>query len=88
MLVPPSTYHTQAAMKESQLFRFIRPAPFSSLRQNFKSFSSIAIGWGLMAGTAAVFLIERIPNFRQDFFSLLPLERYAEYRVKPEGDDE
>lgn len=71
-------------MKESQLFRFIRPSPFSTLRQNLKSFSSIAVGWGLMAGVAAIFLVERIPNFRKDVFSLLPIERYAEYRVKNE----
>ena len=73
-------------MKESQLFRFIRPSPLSTLRQNLKSFSSIAVGWGLMAGVAVIFLAERIPNFRQDVFSLLPLERYAEYRVKKEDE--
>lgn len=73
-------------MKESQLFRFIRPSPLSTLRQNLKSFSSIAVGWGLMAGAAAVFLVERIPNFRKDVFSYLPLERYAEYRVKDEAE--
>ena len=73
-------------MEPSQLFRFLRPNSTSTLRQNLKSFSSIALGWGLMAGCAAIFLVERIPNFRKDFFSLLPLERYAEYRVKPEED--
>jgi hypothetical protein len=74
-------------MKESQLFRFLRPSPLATLRQNLKSFSSVAVGWGLMAGAAAIFLVERIPNFRQDFFSYLPLERYAEYRVKNEEDN-
>lgn len=68
-------------MKDSLLFRFLRPNPFSTIRQQFQSFSSIAVGWGLMAGAAALFLVERIPNFRRDFFSLLPLERYSEYRV-------
>ena len=71
-------------MESSQLFRFLRPNSVSTLRQKLKSFSSIAIGWGLMTGAAAIFLVERIPNFRKDFFSLLPLERYAEYRIKPE----
>ena len=75
-------------MKESQLFRFLRPSPLSTLRQNLKSFSSIAIGWGLMAGAAVIFLVERIPNFRQDLFSYLPLESYAEYRDKSEEYDE
>lgn len=71
-------------MKDSKLFRYLRPNSISTLRQHLTSFSSLALGWGLMAGAAAVFLVERIPNFRKDFFSLLPLERYAEYRVKPE----
>lgn len=74
-------------MMDSKLFRFLRPNPSSTLRQTLKSYSGIAIGWGLMLGTAAVFLVERIPNFRKDFFSLLPLERYAEYR-KVENEEE
>lgn len=75
-------------MESSQLFRFLRPNPSSTLRQKLKSFSSIAVGWGLMAGFAAVFLVERIPNFRKDFFAYLPLERYAEYRTKQEDESE
>ena len=41
-----------------------------------------------MAGAAALFLVERIPNFRRDFFSVLPLERYSEYRVSENGQAE
>lgn len=74
-------------MMESKLFRFLRPNSTSTLRQTLKSYSSLAIGWGLMLGTAAIFLVERIPNFRRDIFSRLPLERYAEYR-QVEGSEE
>jgi hypothetical protein len=31
------------------------------------------IGWGLMAGVAALYLGERIPQIRADFFSRIPL---------------
>ena len=75
-------------MKDSQLFRFLRPNSTSTFIQNLKSVSNIALGWGLMAGAAAIFFVERIPSFRRDFFSILPLERYAEYRVAPESESE
>lgn len=53
-----------------------------------RRYAPMAVGWGLMAGTAAVFLAERIPNFRRDLFCRLPLlgARWAEYRVP--ADDE
>lgn len=72
----------------SQIFRFLRPNSISTLRQNLKSFSSIAVGWGLMAGAAAIFFVERIPKFRQDFFSKLPFERYAEYRIAEDKEED
>lgn len=81
-------FNQPGQMEPSQLFLFIRPNSTSTFLQKSKSFASIALGWGLMAGCAAVFFVERIPNFRKDFFSLLPLERYAEYRVKTEGEEE
>jgi hypothetical protein len=31
------------------------------------------MGWGLMAGAAALYLGERIPQIRADFFSRIPL---------------
>ncbi len=47
------------------------------------------IGWGLFAGTAVVFLGERIPAVRRDVFSKLPLigDRYASYRVHEEEEE-
>lgn len=54
--------------------------------QKLRSYSGMAVGWGLMAGAAAVFLVERIPNFRRDLFCKLPVigEHWAEYReVEP-----
>lgn len=44
------------------------------------------MGWGVVAGVAAVFLVERIPAFRRDVFCKIPLigDRWAEYRVHEE----
>jgi len=43
----------------------------------------------VFASAVAVLLVERIPAFRRDIFSKLPIigDRYAEYRV-PEEEDE
>ena len=71
----------------SQVFRFLRPNSLSSLRQKLFSLSGILVGWGLMVGTAAIFFVERIPNFRRDFFSKLPLDRYAEYCLVSDSDE-
>lgn len=71
----------------SQVFRFLRPNSLSTLRQKLFSLSGILVGWGLLAGAAAIFFVERIPNFRRDFFSKLPLDRYAEYRVVSESEE-
>lgn len=47
------------------------------------------IGWGLVAGTAVVFLVERIPAFRRDIFCKLPIigHRYDAYRVHEENEE-
>ena len=48
----------------------------------------MAIGWGLMVAAAGLLFVERIPNFRRDFFSILPLERYAEYRIPAKAEED
>lgn len=41
----------------------------------------MAVGWGIVAGLAAFFLVERLPMFRRDVFSRIPFlgERYSSY---------
>lgn len=53
---------------------------------NYSRRKTTLAGWGILAGTVAVFLVERIPAFRRDIFSKLPLigDRYAAYRVHEE----
>lgn len=48
------------------------------------------VGWGVFAGAVAFFLVERIPAFRRDIFSKLPVigDRYAAYRVHEEENEE
>lgn len=47
------------------------------------------MGWGVAGGIVAVFLVERLPMFRRDIFSRIPLlgERYAEYRSSEEDEE-
>lgn len=65
-----------------QVFRFMAPNSRQTLTQRARAYAPIAFGWCLMAGAAAVFLVERIPNFRRDIFCKLPLigDHWAEYR--------
>lgn len=53
---------------------------------NYSHRRTTLAGWGILAGTVAVFLVERIPAFRRDIFCKLPLigDRYAAYRVHEE----
>lgn len=80
--------HPVLHMRESQVFQFLRPNSLSSLQQRLKSVSGMAIGWGLMVAAAGLLFVERIPNFRRDFFSILPLERYAEYRIPAKAEED
>lgn len=50
--------------------------------------SGVATSWALVAGVAALFLTERLPMFRRDFFSQLPLlgHRWASYRPVADED--
>lgn len=84
---PPT--HALDLMNNSKVFRFFKPNPMSTLLQQLKSSAGAAVGWGLLAGTLAIFFVERIPNFRRDFFSKLPIigDRYAEYRVVESSKD-
>lgn len=52
--------------------------------------SKIAIGWGIAGGLAVLFLTERLPMFRRDLFSKVPLigTKYSSYREDKENDDE
>lgn len=76
-------------LTSSPLFRFFTVAPLNTLRQRLVSNLGMAVGWALMGGTAALFLAERIPNFRRDFFCKLPVigDYWAEYRVTEEAEE-
>jgi hypothetical protein len=69
------------------LRKFYRPASLADTISNtLRNYQEMAVGWALMAGAAAFFLVERIPNFRRDLFCKLPVigERWAEYRAHEE----
>lgn len=53
---------------------------------NLLTRSGAVVGWGIAAGFAALFLTERLPMFRRDIYSRIPLlgDRYADYRVEDE----
>ncbi len=44
----------------------------------------IFLGWGFCATAGVLYWAERIPVFRERFFSKLPLSRYDAYRKKEE----
>lgn len=72
-----------------QVFRFMAPNTRQTLTQRFRALAPMAVGWGLMAGTAAIFLVERIPNFRRDIFCKIPIigDHWAEYRSTEESSE-
>ena len=48
------------------------------------------MGWGVLAGVVALFITERLPMFRRDVYSRVPLlgKRYAAYRQQAEEEEE
>jgi hypothetical protein len=48
------------------------------------------LGWGVAAGIAAFFLVERLPMFRRDLFAHIPLlgSRYTAYLPVAEEENE
>lgn len=48
------------------------------------------MGWGLLAGAVALFVTERLPMFRRDVYSRVPLlgKRYAAYKQHAEEGEE
>ncbi|PJF17292.1 hypothetical protein PSACC_02911 [Paramicrosporidium saccamoebae] len=52
--------------------------------------SGAAVGWGVAAGIAAFFLVERLPMFRRDLFANIPLlgSRYTAYLPVAEEENE
>ncbi len=74
------------SVRMQQVFRFMAPNTRQSFIQRARALTPMAVGWGMMAGAAALFLVERIPNFRRDFFCKIPVigEHWAEYRSTEE----